>query len=317
MNYLKQYEYVITIAEADGISHAAERLNIAQPTLSKYLAKLEMSIGTELFDRSTIPIKLTTAGEYYVETGKRMLDLERQLQKKLMDIRNKKDTVLHIGISPSRSPYLLPPILAQYRKTNPGNRVIIEEGVTGELNEKLASGRLDLMFSLMDGTSEMFEHIHLFDEKIMLAVHRNLAGDSTPQELLESLPVITLGKGQYMRDILQAVVSEPPAGEPVIESQNLETAISFVRAGIGVTLVPSYIAQYGLQEANRDILFLDLPTGTDSRQLGMPDLNRKVCIFYRKEQFLSKAEKDLIQCARECTQRKGGDENDSCNKNTQ
>jgi len=85
MVYIKQFEYVIAIANTGSFSRAADQLNIAQPTLSKYIRKLEQSIGIELFDRRTIPIRLTTAGELYVIAGKKMIDNDHQLQKQLQE----------------------------------------------------------------------------------------------------------------------------------------------------------------------------------------------------------------------------------------
>ena len=59
MDQLKQFKCVIEIQKHASISKAAKALNIAQSTLSKYLSKLEEELGLELFDRTTIPIKLT------------------------------------------------------------------------------------------------------------------------------------------------------------------------------------------------------------------------------------------------------------------
>ena len=116
MSQFKKFEYVITIANEGGISQAAEKLDISQPTLSKYIKKLESEIGLELFDRTSLPIKLTKAGECYVEAGKRLLDLETQLDKQLLEIKSNKNSVIRIGISPSRSPYLIPSLIEGYKK---------------------------------------------------------------------------------------------------------------------------------------------------------------------------------------------------------
>ena len=79
---LKKYEYIAAISQYGGISQAADALGIAQPTLSKFLKKLETDLGAELFDRTTIPIRITRAGELFLESGKRMRDLERQFEKR-------------------------------------------------------------------------------------------------------------------------------------------------------------------------------------------------------------------------------------------
>ena len=65
----KNFEYFIAIAEEGSISKAAERLYISQPSLSKYLKRLEENFGEELFCRESYPLKLTKAGEYGNHAG--------------------------------------------------------------------------------------------------------------------------------------------------------------------------------------------------------------------------------------------------------
>ena len=75
MSYLKKYEYVMAVKECGGISQAAEKLGISQPTFSKYVKKIESELGMELFDRSTLPIKLTEAGMIYLRQMKNIPEL--------------------------------------------------------------------------------------------------------------------------------------------------------------------------------------------------------------------------------------------------
>ncbi|MBQ9994651.1 MAG: LysR family transcriptional regulator, partial [Clostridia bacterium] len=167
MNYLKQIQCVMTIAQEESISRAADKLGIAQPTLSKYLQKLERELGLALFDRNTIPLKLTQAGEYFVQAGAQMMDIDRQLKKKLDSVRENSNLELRLGIGVSRSMYLLPKILSEYRKSNPENRVLIKEGITAEISSELSDGRLDLAVSLLDEHTVQFDHIKLFDETVL------------------------------------------------------------------------------------------------------------------------------------------------------
>lgn len=301
MNNQKQYVYVIAVADAGSISQAAMKLDIAQPTLSKYLQKTEQALGVELFDRSTIPIKLTKAGECFVEAGRRMIDLDRQLHKRLAEIKASRGMDIRIGVSPSRSPYLLPPILSRFCAANPDIHIIVEEGVTNELNEKLTSGKLDLMISLRSVSTEEFQREKLFDETILLAAHKDRAQKGVDaQALLRAAPLISLGRGQYLRDIVALIAPDMSFVKPLVESQNIESALSFVRTNIGVTLVPSYIALYGAEELNRDVRFLPLTGQSVQCGRAAPVFSREVCVFFRKAQFLTRAEQDFIQCAKAC-----------------
>ena len=85
---------------------------------------------------------------------------------------------------------------------------------------------------------------------------------------------------------------------PEIECQSIESALALVKRSIGVTLVPSYIAKYGTSEQNDALRFISLSDSVlESDRIG----KRHVCLFYRKEQFLTDAEKDFISCVTEIT----------------
>ncbi len=294
---MKQYEYVAAIAEHGSISQAAEALSVAQPTLSKYLKKLESELGVELFDRSTIPLSMTKAGEKYVETGKQILMLENELQK-FIDEYNDRPAVIRVGISTSRSPYLMPVIIAAYQKKYPYHRIVLAEGKTDELQKMLIHGDVDLIISLLDKESSLFEHIPLFNEDVLLAVPKFAAEKSSSvMEIMKTSSLITLGKGQVLWQAMQGIIDTVGAEAPTIECQSVESALAMVRCGLGVTLIPSYISEFGADIQNQDIVFMNLPDELSEQIL--KDGRRTVCVFYRREQFLSMAEKAFIECAKE------------------
>lgn len=288
---------MITIANTGSISRAADELRIAQPTLSKYIQKLEKNIGIELFDRSTIPIRLTTAGELYVTAGKKMIDDDRQLQKQLQEVKYNQNLELKVGISPSRAPYLMPSLLSQYQATENSGKVIIQEVTVAELKERLITGDLDLIISLADEGTASFESVDLFDETILLAVPRVLDNHSTPEEMLLTLPHISIGRGQYMWNVMETVLHALGGKEPAIECQSIESAMALVRQGIGAMLVPSYIRDYGSDKQNKNVHFYQLLL--DQYPFLKSTTKRKVSLFYRREQFLTQAEKSFIKCAKE------------------
>ena len=287
MSYLKKYEYVIAVDKYGGISVAAEKLGISQPTFSKYLKKIESELGVELFDRSTLPIKLTSAGECFVSAGKKLIDVDRQLRKQLDEIKSQDGAVVRVGISPSRSPYTMPSVIELYRRKNGKARVVIEERTTAELCKRLNEGELDLVVSILDKNTESFDRIELFEESVLLAVPASLAENSiSAEELLATSTIISVGKGQVMWQTLNSIIEDMNLPCAKIECQSIESALSMVRRGLGVTLVPSYISR----EQDGKIRFLPL------KQSAAEKNKRKICIFYRKEQFLTRAEKEFIDC---------------------
>ena len=288
MSQAKQYEYVAAIAKCGGVSQAADLLGLSQPTLSKQLKKIEESVGASLFDRSSMPLRLTEAGKLFLEMGQKMLDLERQFQKRLMEIKDSESSVIRIGISPSRAPYMLPSLLSAYRSKKPNGKVIIEERTSAELSNHLSRGELDLIISMLDEGTEGFSHIPLFHEHMLLAVASSVSC-STTDEAIKSLPLITVGEGQAMWKTANRIIREIGANAAAIECQSIESGLSLVEKGLGAMIVPSYIADFGA-ERREGIRFLSLPLSEGQTY------RRTICLFYRKEQYLTQAEKTFISC---------------------
>lgn len=288
---LRQFEFVMEIAKWKSISKAADSLHLAQPTLSKYLQKLESELGVELFDRTTIPIKLTNAGEKYVLAGRKVIDAEHQFLKELDDLKYNKNAVVKVGISPSRAPYILPAIVREYRQAIPDGKIIIKERNTTQLNAELQRGDLDLIVSLRSDGTRGFAQEFLFSESTLLAVPEELA-TLDAIEILREYPIISIGNGLRLWRVLNFILDDVGGNEPQIECQSIESALSLVKKGFGAMIVPSYIIKYGTEEQHKGVVFKKLPEECYRRLSA--ELEREVCLFYRKEQFLTSAERTFI-----------------------
>ena len=64
---LKEMDYIYAVYEEKSFSRAAKKLFVSQPALSNMVKKAEKEIGAPIFDRSTIPLTVTPAGEYYIQ----------------------------------------------------------------------------------------------------------------------------------------------------------------------------------------------------------------------------------------------------------
>lgn len=86
MANVRDFEYITEIARYGSISKAAEALYLSQPTLTKFLQRVEREAGQPLFHRVGKRFVLTPAGEVYVARAKSILQLEHQLQQELSDL---------------------------------------------------------------------------------------------------------------------------------------------------------------------------------------------------------------------------------------
>lgn len=293
MNNLRQFEIVAEIARQGSISKAADVLGVSQPTVSKFLLNLEGALGLELFDRSVIPLRLTQAGQRYLAAAQRILDLHRQMEKELDDIRSKRDRILRIGVSPSRAPYILPELLARYRAIHPEGKVVVREGSMGQLSDELHRGNLDLILSLLTDETRVFHHEFLAEETVVLAAPKTMAGQSA-QQILQKESMITIGSGLRLWSLTNKILDHVGGRKISLECQSIESALALVKKGLGAMLIPSYIAE---SPAAKELLFLPLPEDCRKRFAG--ELQRELCVFYRSCSFLTEAELCFIQICKQ------------------
>ena len=93
----KELLYVKTVADEKNISKAAKKLFIAQPSLSQSIQRIEESVGTELFNRTSGGLTMTFAGERYYHMAVQVLKLYQDFEMEISDINNLKTGRIHLG----------------------------------------------------------------------------------------------------------------------------------------------------------------------------------------------------------------------------
>ena len=105
---LKQALYIQTIAREGGVTAAAKKLYISQPSLSQMLRQIESELGVPLFERGSLPLRPTYAGERYLHAAQVILSANEALENELREIRQENGGRLRLGISMQRSPTCCP-----------------------------------------------------------------------------------------------------------------------------------------------------------------------------------------------------------------
>lgn len=294
MKNFRQFEIVIEIARQGSVSKAADALHVSQPTISKLLQKLENELQTELFDRTTLPLALTPAGKSYVETGQKILNLQHQLEKRLDRLKDNSTNDIRIGISPSRAPYILPELLHCFREKCPEGKIVVKEGNTSQLNALLMRGELDIIISLLNDSTKSFRCVPLFKETTLLAVPGSQELTDA-DEILRTQPFISIGGGLKMAKSLRLLMDSIDRPSPEIECTSIESALSLVQKGFGAMIAPSYLVKGHVEDKN--LKFIPLPE--DVYKKFPNELERRVCLFYRSDAFLSRAEELFISVCKE------------------
>lgn len=141
---LKELTYVVTIAEEGSISAAAEKLFMAQSSLSQALRLFEAELGTPVFMRTSRGVRPTAAGNAFIERAKQILKDYRLAQNEAWDIEGLHGGRVELGISTFRGCNLLPPVLQIFHKRYPEVHVEITELNSLQLEDKILKGLLDI-----------------------------------------------------------------------------------------------------------------------------------------------------------------------------
>ncbi|MEG2073411.1 MAG: LysR family transcriptional regulator [Angelakisella sp.] len=248
--------YIKTISEEQSISKAATKLFITQPSLSQSIQRLEATLGTKLFTRTSNKLTLTFAGERYCQMASRILKIYNDFELEVSDISNLKKGRVTIGITVFLATYLLPDLLTEFRKKCPNIEVHIVEETSTKLEKLLMAGELD--FALMHsspppgevpGTGVDFHLLH--HDPFLLATKKDhpLCSDSRVVAGYE-FPVVELDRfaeeqfilvtrGQRIREVSDLILSRSGIVPHVaLSTKSFETARRLAFQGIGVTFVP-------------------------------------------------------------------------------
>ena len=122
---VRDYEYIIAIAEQGSITRAATQLFITQPALTKFLKRTEDSLGLKLFNRNGNQFLLTEAGRRYVETGRIIVQMDRQLTAQLTQELTVQGTRIRLGIPMGRDQDMIERILPQFYDRYPDTRLCL------------------------------------------------------------------------------------------------------------------------------------------------------------------------------------------------
>ena len=289
----KQFQYVLTLAHEGSFSRAANSLNITQPSLSQYIKKIELEVGICLFDRTNGDVRVTDAGKIYIKTARQILDLEHQMENSISDIAGNRAGSLIIGVAPYRAASMMPNIAKQFKILYPGMHLIVREGTTTELAEGMEHGEYDLALTLLPVDGRVFKWEKVVEEELILAVPtsckvisstivNNRKYPAVNANVLDNKSLVMLTETQYMQKQLQNILAEKNIHiQTAAIVKSLEAQIEFVKAGVGMALVPSGIERFCNDSTVTFYSFTDdLP-------------KREVVVMWRRDRKLSNVEGDL------------------------
>ena len=281
----RQLQYAILLSEIRSFSQVAEKLNISQPALSKQILSLESELDLKLFDRSTTPLTVTPAGQYFIREARDLLYREDQLMRSMERFKSGEAGQLVIGVTPFRSSYLIAYIVKSCRTAYPHIQVKLQEAGTDILRKEAAEGKYDFAVVNLPVDESVLDIIPLEADRLVLVVPPQwkplLALPEDCREvdfsLCRELPFVVVQKNQEMRTLFEKLCAthnfHPNIAAEVV---SLTTAWAMACAGVAATILPAQFVNCRKGEA--ELTVLDIQNAQYTRQ---------PAIITRKGQYIS------------------------------
>jgi len=248
---LAELRCFVVLGETLHFGHAATRLSMTQPPLSRRIALLEQKLGVKLFERGRRSVNITPAGRYLLHEARLIL---RRAEDSAVETRLAAEGALGtltIGFTSSVGYVLLPNLIALHHRRYPGTRFACKELLIDEQLRLLDSGALDIAIIRPPVDAERFDTRTLMRDRWALALPRGHAltrKRTVPLSALHEEPYIAWSPAAaYAHLSLEQVFQAAGVRPRTVVSMSLPPAIlSMVRTGLGLALVPSAMASLGV-----------------------------------------------------------------------
>ncbi len=247
---LQQLKYLIAIVDNGlNITAAAERLYTSQPGVSKQLKLLEEELGMQLFTRKGKSLGgVTPAGERVIERARVIMQEVENIRSLASEYIDEDHGSLSIGTTHTQARYVLPEIIAEFRKRFPNISLNLHQGTSEQIADMVAGNKID--FAIATGSQQLFENLLLvpsyrWDRSIIVPRGHPLAQlerKITLQDLAE-YPLVTYvfsfsGESSLKRAFAEQGL-EPNVGFTARDADVIKT---YVKMGLGVGIVASMAA---------------------------------------------------------------------------
>ena len=165
---IRQLEYLVTIADEANFTRAAEKLYVSQPALTQQIQKLEKEMDTILFDRSLRQVRLTASGEIVYRHAQNIFREVQETRREVEELQSLERGTLRIGVVQTVNAYLMPGLVARFKRSYPGIRLFVEELAMDAIEIALENGHLQTGIGFLPLSYPSTEAEPLFTERLVL-----------------------------------------------------------------------------------------------------------------------------------------------------
>ena len=286
---IKDMRAFYAIVEEGNISHAAQRLDIAQPALSRQMKRLETSLGVQLVERGSRRIRLTDAGRVLYSRVEHILGMVDGTVREITEIGSGIAGSIQLGTITTSGALLLPELISEFHRRYPQVTYQIWEAEGARILELLDNRVIEIAITRTQVDSKVYESIVLPNEPLVVVMNKDQvigASDSEVRmEELRDMPIIIPLRWQSLFIANCRKLGFDP--HILCVSDSIVQDLLLVKRGMGAAILPV---------SSRTLL-------TDGnlhyKKLVSPEMSTHTVIAWLKNRTLSSSSEHFIKLFRE------------------
>jgi LysR family nitrogen assimilation transcriptional regulator len=241
---IRQLRYFVKIVDYGSLGKAAEKLYVAQPSLSQQIARLEEDLDVALLVRSHQGVKPTAAGQALYRHARLILNQMEQLRQEVKEGVGGETGTVAIGFPTTMVSILAMPVFERVTAHYPGIRLQIFESMSGYITELLANGRLDLAILFRNTATPGVNTLPVFGEDLYVLGEAGhglpLDTDTCKLAQLNGVPIVAPSVANGLRVLLERTFTRENVDLNIVaDIDSLPTLLSIAESGNACTILPA------------------------------------------------------------------------------
>jgi len=289
---MRDVETVLVLGRTLNFRQAAAQLHLSQSALSTQVLRIEDALGVRLFDRTTRTVRLTAAGQVFLQQAANLQVAFREAIDAVGGIANAERGSVTVAALPSVAARMLPRVLMVYRQAHPHVALKVHDTLTGPAFDLVRAGEVDFAITAADPQQADLHYVPMLSDSFLLLIPEGhpLARRKGPLRWADTVDAahVSMVHPSSVRHYAEwAFLQNRIRFQPAFEAEHLTTIVAMVECGFGVAALPAIAAG---AVAHRGVV---------ERPLVGPVAERSIGLVTARHRSLSPAAAALLEVLRE------------------